>query len=149
MITYGNIYLVTEDFEQLVTFYKTLFEKEVTSQNKTRYAIFDINGLGLSILNGKFDREHPEEVVRQGQYNETYDDMEQIMKTRGSGRVVINLCSNDLEKEYQRINALGIGRNLTQIRYINAKMPYYYFSMQDPDDNLIEITGAYAGKIED
>ena len=29
------------------------------------------------------------------------------------------------------------------VRYINARNPYYYFSMKDPDDNTIEITGPY------
>ena len=32
---------------------------------------------------------------------------------------------------------------LPKIRYINARNPYYYFSMKDPDDNTIEITGPY------
>lgn len=36
-----------------------------------------------------------------------------------------------------------ISRNITEIRYINARNPYYYFSMKDPDDNTIEITGPY------
>ena len=30
-----------------------------------------------------------------------------------------------------------------RFRYINARNPYYYFSMKDPDDNTIEITGPY------
>ena len=109
MITKGSIYLIAKDFDKSVHFYKLLLEREVTAQNMNRFAIFNIDGLYLSIMNGYF----------------------------------INLCTDDLKKEYDRMCALGIGSNLTKIRYINARNPYYYFSMKDPDDNTIEITGPY------
>lgn len=147
MIDFGNIYLIAEDFEKSVEFYKTLFEKDVDAQNKTRYAIFSVNGLGLSILNGKFDIEHPDEVVHKGQYCDIYDNMQKIMDNPNTHKIVINLCTDDLQKEYDRICALGLGSEISRIRYINARMPYYYFSMLDPDGNIIEITGAYYSDI--
>lgn len=55
----------------------------------------------------------------------------------------INLGVDDLDKEYQRIAELGIGKNLTPIRYLNVFSPYWYFTFMDPDGNPIEITGAY------
>ena len=79
-----------------------------------RFAIFNIDGLCLSVMNGYFDSEHPEKVTTKGKVYEEYD----------------------------RICALGISKQ-TEIRYINARNPYYYFSMKDPDDNTIEITGPY------
>lgn len=51
MITYGNIYLITSNFKKAVEFYQKLFEKDVEAQNKTRFAVFNIDGLGLSIMN--------------------------------------------------------------------------------------------------
>ena len=143
MITFGNIYIITHDFDKSVSFYKELFQKDVQAQNKTRYAIFEINGLGLSILNGKFDAEHPNEVEKKEQYHKQYDDMELIMKRENCGKVVINLCTDDLKTEYERVRHSGIGSDLTEIRYINAKMPYWYFLLKDPDGNTIEITGPY------
>lgn len=80
-----------------------------------RFAIFNIDGLCLSVMNGYFDSEHPEKVTTKGKVYEEYD----------------------------RICALGISSKQTEIRYINARNPYYYFSMKDPDDNTIEITGPY------
>ena len=47
MITYGSIYLIAKDFEKSISFYRALFQKEVHAQNKTRFAVFDINGLTL------------------------------------------------------------------------------------------------------
>lgn len=143
MITFGNIYIITKDFDKSVEFYKKLFEKDVTAQNKSRYAIFSINGLGLSILNADFDETHPVEVEHRGAFYEHYDNYKAITKAENSGRIVINLCTDDLQKEYERIKSLDIGNEITQIRYINAKTPYYYFSMQDIDGNTIEITGEY------
>lgn len=43
MITFGNIYIITKDFEAAVDFYKKLFKRDVVAQNKSRYAIFQID----------------------------------------------------------------------------------------------------------
>lgn len=69
--------------------------------------------------------------------------MNRIIHSENCGKVVINLCTDDLEKEYLRIRQLGIGSCLTEIRYVNARMPYYYFMVKDIDGNTIEITGDY------
>lgn len=143
MINYGSVYLTVKDFEGALDFYKKLLQKDVTDQNMTRFAIFNIDGLCLALLNGYFDLENPEQVIHKGGHYSEYDDMLEIIKRENCGKTVINLNTDDLRKEYQRISELGIGRNLTEIRYINARMPYYYFSMKDLDGNTIEITGAY------
>ena len=125
------------------SFIKTFFERDVAAQNKTRFACFQIDGLGLSVMNGKFDAEYPDKVVYKGSTYELYDNMERIADSQNSGKVVINLCTDDLKKEYQRIKDLGIGTDLTVIRYINAGSPYWYFCLKDLDGNTIEITGNY------
>lgn len=149
MITYGSIYIITKDFEKSLSFYKALFEKEVDAQNKTRFAIFHVNGFTLCLMNGNFDREHPDEVATEGEYCALYDDMLPIMDAANCGKVVINLDSDDLRAEHERIKSLEIAASLTKIRYINARNPYYYFCLKDPDDNTIEITGVYEGQIEE
>lgn len=143
MITFGNIYIIVKDFEKSIAFYKALFGKNVMAQNKTRFAVFNINGLGLCLMNGKFDAEHPTEVVKRGPYCALYDDMEKIIENENCGKIVINLCTDDLKAEYERTRSLELGNELTEIRYINAQNPYYYFSFKDPDGNTIEITGDY------
>ena len=115
MINTGSIYLIVEDFEKSVEFYKLLLEKDVLGQNMNRFAIFGIDKLCLCIMNGCFDKENPDKVVTKGKYYQ----------------------------EYGRLKKLDIGYNMTEIRYINARTPYYYFSLKDPDDNTIEITGPY------
>lgn len=143
MVTYGSIYLIVKDFDKSISFYKSLLERDVIAQNKTRFAIFAVNGLTLSIMNGRFDREHPDEVVTEGEYCALYDDMAPIMTASNCGKVVINLNTDDLKVEYERLKVLNIGVSMTKIRYINAKNPYYYFCLKDPDDNTIEITGPW------
>lgn len=147
MFTYGSIYLISKDFDKSISFYRALFEREVIEQNKTRFAVFDINGLTLSIMNGKFDMEHPGEVVTKGEKCALYDDYTPIMEASNCGKVVINLNVDDLMAEYERIKSLDIAADLTKIRYINAKNPYYYFCLKDPDGNTIEITGNYEGEV--
>lgn len=48
-------------------------------------------------MNGKFDAAYPEEVVRKGDEYAPYDDMEQIAYNPNGGKVVINLCTDDLK----------------------------------------------------
>lgn len=147
MYTYGSIYLIAKDFDKSISFYRALFERDVLDQNKDRFAVFDINGLTLSIMNGMFDRKHSDEVVTKGDYCALYDDYTPIMETPNCGKVVINLSVDDLRAEYERVKSLDIAANLTRIRYINARNPYYYFCLKDPDGNTIEITGNYEDNI--
>ena len=143
MIKTGSIYLVVKDFEKSLEFYKQLLEKDVSAQNKTRFAIFNVNGLCLCLMNGYFDAKNPEQVTTAGKYYEEYDNMVAIAEQENPGKVVINLGTDDLKAEHERISGFGIGQDLTEIRYINAGSPYYYFCLQDPDGNTIEITGPY------
>lgn len=147
MIQFGSIYLIVKDFAKSIEFYKALLEKNVDAKNMSRFAIFNVNGLCLSIMNGYFDVQNPDKVDTKGNHYDQYDDMVAIAEKANCGKVVINLSTDDLEKEYQRILSLGIGENITPIRYISAGMPYYYFSMKDPDGNTIEITGPYEEKL--
>lgn len=143
MISQGSIYLIVRDFDESVQFYKSLLERDVAAQNMNRFAVFNIDGLCLSIMNGYFDSEHPDKVTSKGKMYEEYDNYVAIAKMQNTGKVVINLATDDLKKEYDRICALGIGSKQTEIKYVNARNPYYYFLMKDPDDNTIEITGPY------
>ena len=147
-MNYGSIYLIVRDFEKSIDFYKKLLEKNVDAQNMTRFAIFNIDGLCLAINSGTFDTENQEKVEYQGAYYEEYDDQLSIIDRQNSGKIVINLSCENLNNEYDRIMKLGIGKDVTEIRYVNAGMPYYYFTLKDPDDNVIEITGEYLTKEE-
>lgn len=143
MIKTGSIYLIVKNFDEAIKFYKALLERDVTAQNMNRFAVFSMNGLCLSIMNGHFDSENPDKVTTKGKWYEEYDNCAEIAQKHNTGKVVLNLATDNLKNEYDRIRKLGIGRNMTEIRYINAGTPYYYFSMKDPDGNTIEITGAY------
>lgn len=103
MITKGSIYLIAKDFDKSVHFYKLLLEREVTAQNMNRFAIFNIDGLYLSIMNGYFDSENPDKVITKGKLYEEYDDCVRIAKMQNTGKVVINLYTDDLKKEYDRM----------------------------------------------
>ncbi len=144
MITSGSIYIITDDFEKCLDFYKKLFERNVAHQNATRFATFSLDGLVMSVMNGHFDEEHPDMVETRGEYDPLYDDYHRILASENCGKVVINLCTDDLRAEYERIRLLGIGSGLTEIRFIKQAAPYWYFMLKDPDGNTIEITGAYA-----
>lgn len=144
MIEFGSIYLVANDFEKSLDFYKKLFEADVSAQNKTRFAIFNAGGLCLCILNGYFDRDNPDKVTEEREYNALYDNYAAIANAENNRKVVINLGTSDLKKEYERIKSLNIGSDLTKIRYINAGTPYWYFCLLDPDGNIIEICGGYS-----
>lgn len=56
--------------------------------------------------------------------------------------VILNFEVADLNDEYERIKALNIGE-VSEIMYVNVHLPYYYFNVQGPDGNTLEISGPY------
>lgn len=139
----GSIYLVVRDFEKSVEFYEKVFDMKVTATNGNRFAIFYNEGLNLCLMNGYYDMKHPEQKETWGPSFPEYDDTVDIVNKDNPRKVFINLGVEDLDKEYQRIKDLGIGENLTPIRYLKVFSPYWYFTFMDPDGNPIEITGGH------
>ena len=141
---YGSIYLVVRDFERSLDFYEKVLDMKVSSVNGTRFAVFQNEGLTICLMNGYYDVQNPEKVVKRGGYYPTYDDQHTIADSENNRKIFINLGVADLRAEYERIKCLGIANSLTPIRFIQVFSPYWYFSFQDPDGNPIEVTGAYA-----
>lgn len=140
---YSSIYLVVKDFDKSLDFYEKILEMKVSATNGKRFAMFNNEGLNLCLMNGYYDEQYPEKIETKGEIYPEYDNMVDIANAANSKKVFINLGVDDLDKEYQRIEELGIGKNLTPIRYLNVFSPYWYFTFMDPDGNPIEITGAH------
>jgi len=39
----------------------------------------------------------------------------------------------------------SLGIEVSDIMYVHIHRPYWYFNVQDPDGNILEITGQYEG----
>ncbi|HEY8421983.1 MAG TPA: VOC family protein [Thermoclostridium sp.] len=140
----GSIYLIVNGFYKSIEFYENLLQIPVTRINKDRFAMFDYEGKCLAIMNGHFDSQNPDLVIRKGEYSEHFDDLKAIALAPNTRKFVLNFWTEDLRKEHERIKGLEITNNLTKIKYICYVRPYYYFQLTDPDGNVIEVTGAYA-----
>ena len=139
----GSIYLVVKDFDKSLDFYEKILDMKVSATNGKRFAMFNNEGINICLMNGYYDEQYPEQKEVKGPLFPEYDNMSDIANATNSRKVFINLGVEDLDKEYQRIYDLGIGINLTPIRYINVFSPYWYFTFMDPDGNPIEITGGH------
>jgi lactoylglutathione lyase len=71
------------------------------------------------------------------------DSLQSIALAPNTHKFVLNFWDEDLRSEYERVKSLNISDNLTKIKYVYNVSPYYYFQLTDPDDNVIEVTGAY------
>ncbi|WOO36309.1 VOC family protein [Anaerocolumna sp. AGMB13020] len=142
----GSVYLIVKDYNKSIQFYEKILEMPVSVQNMQRFAQFHFDGQNISILNGYFDALNPGLTVRKGEYVEEFDNLVSIADADNTHKFVLNLWSENLEKERNRIEQLHISDKLTQIKYINNVSPYYYFQLTDPDGNIIEITGQYSPK---
>ncbi len=140
----GSVYLIVKDFDKTLRFYEQLLEIPVTRRNMDRFAQFILDQQNISIMNGYFDTERPDKVLRKGDYDREFDDKRRIADATNTNKFVLNLWTEDLRKERQRIMAIGFADRVTAVKYINAGQPYYYFQVMDPDGNVIEITGAYS-----
>lgn len=142
----GAIYLVVRNFEASLYFYEKVLNMQVSAVNGNRFAMFHCEGLNLCLMNGYYDVQNPEHVIKRGAYVPVYDDQHLIADAENSRKVFINLGVDDLRTEYERIRELGIAMELTPIRFIEVFSPYWYFTFQDPDGNPIEVTGEYHEK---
>lgn len=139
----GSIYLIVNDFDKAIDFYEKLLEMSVSSKNMNRFAQFIFEGHNISIMNGHFDTDNPDKVVHKGEYSESMDSLHSIALAPNTHKFVLNFWDEDLRSEYERVKNLNISANLTKIKYVCNVSPYYYFQLTDPDDNVIEVTGAY------
>ena len=142
-MNWGSIYLVVKDFDKALDFYEKVLDMKVSATNGKRFAMFNNPGLNLCLMNGDYDEQFPEQKETRGPSYDEYDNMSKIANSTNTKKVFINLGVEDLDKEYQRILDLGIGINMTPIRYLNVFSPYWYFTFMDPDGNPIEITGGH------
>lgn len=142
-MSWGSIYLVVKDFDKSLDFYEKVLDMKVSATNGKRFAMFNNPGLNLCLMNGYYDEQFPKQKETRGPYYDEYDNMSEIANSTNTKKVFINLGVEDLDKEYQRLLDLGIGINMTPIRYLNVFSPYWYFTFMDPDGNPIEITGGH------
>jgi len=142
----GSIYLIVKEFNKSIEFYEKLLEMKVTSMNMERFAQFEFEGHNISIMNGYFDNQNPELTIHKGEYVEKFDNLVAIAESKNTNKFVLNFWVEDLGKERERIIKLNISALVTKVKYVNNVMPYYYFQVEDPDGNAIEITGEYIEK---
>jgi catechol 2,3-dioxygenase-like lactoylglutathione lyase family enzyme len=143
MLKLGCTYFVVKDMEKSISFYEALLEIKATSKNLNRWAQFQLENNSIALFNPEFDLE----LIMSNRnldahYNNEYLLFKQNNKIRYGNNAILNFNVPDLKVEYERIKKLNIG-NVTEIMYINIVAPYYCFMLEDPDGNLLEITGKY------
>ena len=142
MLQLGSTYLITKDINKSISFYEQLLEMKVSAQTFDRWAQFDFNGHCIALFNSKYDEAFILNSESEKHYNQEYITNFKERKIHYGNNVVLNFYIDDLNKEYQRIKELKIGK-VTEIMYLNISSPYYHFILDDPDGNTIEITGNY------
>lgn len=137
----GTTYICVSDMQKSLEFYKALLQKEPLYANGDRWITFDC-GNSLSLYNRRYD----EEIIskaEEGHFNQAYIDDFFMDKGQAKNNVVIfNFETENLRQEYERLLDLNIGK-MSEIMYVNIYMPYWYFNIEDPDGNILEITGKY------
>lgn len=135
----GTTYINVSDMARSLDFYKKLLDREPIGKNCDRWATFDCGGY-ISLYNRKYD----EALIRSPESHDAFNFAYIAMlsrkeKEKQNNVVVLNFVVDDLQAEYERIKALGIGE-VSELMYIGVNVPYWYFNVTDPDGNTIEIT---------
>ena len=120
---YVDTYLKVNDMDRAVRFYETFLGIRAKDRFRDRWTSIT-EGLGL--YNPNYDIEHA--VPMTG-----YD-----RDTRPGNSVVAVFGTDDVEKERDRIKAIG-ATGVTGIVEINLMAPYKFFQCLDTEGNLIEI----------
>jgi lactoylglutathione lyase len=142
-----STYLIVKDMTASLAFYKAYFQKDPLGGCTERFASFDVDNTNIALYNPQFDNELIESGIDlQKHFNSAYlAEFRRMRKTPilYGNNMVLNIVVNDLATEYERVAKLNIG-TISDIMYVNIVMPYYYFNLYDPDENCLEITGAYS-----
>ncbi len=135
----GTTYINVTDMARTTDFYKKLLCCEPVGKNHERWVTFEC-GSSLSLYNRKYD----EALIRSPENHDAFNFPYIAMLSRKESEkknnvVVLNFVVEDLEAEYERIKALDIGK-VSELMFIGVNVPYWYFTVTDPDGNTIEIT---------
>ncbi len=134
-----TVYIMVNDIEKSVDFYKQLLQEEPLYSNDDRWVQFSNH---IALYNYRYDKKIMESDFS-GNFSQTYiEDFNKIKENPKNDIVVFNFETEDLKKEYKRLKNLNIGE-VSDLMYVNVHMPYWYFNITDPDGNVIEITGQY------
>ncbi len=139
----STVYIITNDIEKSVDFYRRLLQEEPLYANGNRWVQFSNH---IALYNYRYDEEilNNEKILEKDggkTFNQAYiDSFNQTKVNLQNNIVVFNFEVDDLKKEYQRLKDLNIGE-VSELMFVNVYMPYWYFDITDPDGNILEITG--------
>lgn len=138
----SSVYLICRDFARTIDFYTTLLEIPPCARNRDRFAVFRKGAQALAVMNGFYDAQHPEQLVLCGPRDALFDDLTGIALAENTRKAVLNFWTEDLAAEHARLRPLLRPQaRLTPIRYLCSASPYTYFSLLDPDGNMVEVAG--------
>lgn len=139
----ASTYITTKNntmFKETIKFYQDILEEIPYIFSENRWVEFQKSK--ISVYNEQFDRDL---ISNSGDldkhFNKAFLDNFNANKDLKNNVVVFNLYCDDLNKEYKRLTNLGF--NISEIMYVNIHEPYWYFNTEDPNGNLLEITGNY------
>lgn len=123
--------------EKFVNFYKELLQEEPIYSNDDGWVQFNNK---IALYNKAYDARitgnEPSSRFNQAYIEDFYRDSDELK----NNIVVFNFVVEDLKEEYERLKMANIGA-VSELMYVNAYMPYWYFNIIDPDRNTLEITG--------
>lgn len=136
------VYIETGDFDKSVDFYQKVLKTKPNVFSEGRWVEFDLDGGRISLYNRKYDAEKIPGAVTNKNYSQAYiDNFKQSNNKQHINNVVtFNFYTDNLKETYEYIKALKL-KDVSNIMYVNITTPYYYFTVCDPDGNMLEIYG--------
>ncbi len=144
MLHLSSSYILVNDMDRSSEFYSNLFGVKPTIITPDRWVQFDFGGNVLAICNQLFDLKT---IAGGGDIDSMYSKeyIRRLSKHRTifGNNVVHKFHTDDLSKEHARITKIH-GGTVSDILYMNIESPYSFFTVADPDGNIIEVFGEYA-----
>ncbi len=137
----GTTYIYVNNMQKSLDFYKALLQQEPAYTNGDRWVTFYC-GNTFSLYYKHYDEKIISKEANE-HFNLAYID--DFFRDKGPAKnniVILNFEVENLKQEYDRLSCLSIGKP-SDLMYVNIHMPYWYFNIEVPDGNTIEITGKY------
>lgn len=134
----ATTYICVKNMQKSLEFYKKLLQKEPLYANDERWVTFEC-GNQFSLYNKAYDETLIEKEAHK-HFNQAYIDDFCKEEEAKNNIVILNFEVENLKNEYERLKKLNIGK-MSDMMYVHIHMPYWYFNIEDPDGNILEICG--------
>jgi lactoylglutathione lyase len=143
MLDLSSTYLLVKDVDRSIKFYSKLLDVKPSEKKRGCWARFDFNDLSIALYSETYDYKDIAKALGLNKRDcKAYFEGLNKYKTIVGSESIFHFHAENLNEEYARVLSLDIGE-VSDIIFMDSANPDHFFTVTDPDGNLMDISGKY------